>query len=41
MPMYRMAADMAVSAAPPEATYQAGDMKFMANVSAEYDLVVQ
>jgi len=41
MPMYRMAADMAVASAPPEATYQAGDMKFTANVSAEYDLVVQ
>ena len=41
MPMYRMAADMAVAAAPPPATYQAADMKFAASVSAEYDLVVQ
>lgn len=41
MPMYRMASDMAVAAAPPEATYQAGDMRFGASVSAEYDLVVQ
>jgi len=41
MPMYRMSAAMADAAAPPEATYQAGDMKFTANVSAEYDLVVQ
>jgi hypothetical protein len=41
MPMYRMAADMAVAAAPPEATYQAGDMKFTASVAAEYDLIVQ
>jgi len=39
--MYRMSAAMADAAAPPEATYQAGDMKFTANVSAEYDLVVQ
>jgi uncharacterized protein YggE len=41
MPMYRMAADMAAAAPRPEATYQAGDMKFAATVSAEYDLVVQ
>jgi hypothetical protein len=41
MPMYRMAADMAVAAAPPEATYQAADMKFSATVAAEYDLVIQ
>jgi len=41
MPMYRMSAAMADAAAPPEATYQAADMKFTANVSAEYDLVVQ
>jgi hypothetical protein len=41
MPMYRMSAAMADAAPPPEATYQAGDIKFMASVSAEYDLVVQ
>jgi uncharacterized protein len=42
MPMYRMSAAMADAAAPPpEATYQASDMKFAASVSAEYDLVVQ
>ena len=43
MPMYRQTmvmADMAAAAPPPEATYQAGEMKFSANVSAEYDLVV-
>ena len=31
-----MAADAKMA---PEATYQAGDMKFSANVNAEYDLV--
>ena len=41
MPMYRsrpvaMAAD--VAGAPPAETYQAAEMKFTANVSAEYDL---
>ncbi len=41
MPMYRMSAVMADAAAPPEATYQAADMKFAANVSVEYDLAVQ
>jgi hypothetical protein len=41
MPMYRMSAAMADAAAPPEATYQTGDMKFAASVSAEYDLAVQ
>ena len=41
MPMYRMSTVMADAAAPPEATYQAGDMKFAASVSAEYDLAVQ
>jgi hypothetical protein len=41
MPMYRMQAAMADAAAPPppEATYQPGEMKFSANVNAEYDLV--
>lgn len=41
MPMYRMAAVAADSAAAPQETYQAGEMKFSASVSAEYDLVVQ
>jgi len=41
MPMYRMSAVMADAAAPPEATYQAADMKFAASVSAEYDLAIQ
>jgi uncharacterized protein YggE len=27
------------AAAPPDATYQPGEMKFTANVNAEYDLV--
>jgi uncharacterized protein YggE len=41
MPMYRARAAMAESAAaaPPDATYQPGEMKFTANVNAEYDLV--
>jgi uncharacterized protein YggE len=40
-PMYRVRAAMAEAAAapPPEATYQLGEMKFSANVNAEYDLV--
>ncbi len=42
MPVYRSKMVMADAAAapPPEATYQAGEMKFSANVSAEYDLLV-
>ena len=40
MPMYRHGAVMADAAAPPEAAYQPGDMKFSATVNAEYDLVV-
>jgi uncharacterized protein YggE len=40
MPMYRVSAAMADAASSPAATYQAGDMKFAANVSAEYDLTV-
>jgi uncharacterized protein YggE len=42
MPMYRrsMAMADAVAAAPPAETYQTGDMKFSASVSAEYDLLV-
>ena len=42
MPMYRMAAMADAAAAPPaESTYAAGEMKFAATVSAEYDLVIQ
>jgi len=41
MPMYRQAVAMAdVAAAPPAETYQPGEMKFSAMVSAEYDLLV-
>ena len=41
VPMYRAKAMMAADAAgaPPEETYQAGEMKFSAMVNAEYDLV--
>jgi uncharacterized protein YggE len=41
IPMYRVHAAMADSAAPapPEATYVAGEMKFNANASVEYDLI--
>jgi uncharacterized protein YggE len=40
MPMFRSQVAMADAAAPPEATYQPGEMKFNASVNAEYDLVV-
>lgn len=42
VPVYRPRMVMADAAAapPPEATYKPGQMKFSANVSAEYDLVV-
>ena len=40
MPMYRAAMAVADAKMAPEATYQAGDMKFSANVNAEYDLVI-
>jgi uncharacterized protein YggE len=40
MPMYRQQAMMADAARAPEETYQSGEMKFTANVNAEYDLVV-
>jgi len=40
MPMYRNQVAMADAAAPPEATYQPGEMKFSASVNAEYDLLV-
>lgn len=42
IPMYRaemMKSDAMASAAPPEQTYQAGEMRFRAQVSAQYDLV--
>lgn len=42
MPMYRaemMKADAMLASAPPEQTYQPGDMRFRAQVSAQYDLV--
>jgi uncharacterized protein YggE len=42
MPMYRaemMKADAMVAAAPPEQTYQPGEMRFRAQVSAQYDLI--
>jgi uncharacterized protein YggE len=40
--MYRSKMVMADAAAPPapEASYQPGEMKFSASVSAEYDLLV-
>ena len=37
--MYRAAMAVADAKMAPEATYQTGDMKFSANVNAEYDLV--
>ncbi len=40
LPMYKSRVMMADAAASPEASYQPGDMKFSANVSAEYDLLV-
>ena len=41
VPMYRQRVAMASDAAmAPEATYQAGEMKFNASVNAEYDLIV-
>jgi uncharacterized protein YggE len=41
MPMYRAQAAMAADAgSAPEASYQAGEMKFSASVNAEYDLIV-
>lgn len=41
VPMYRRQVAMADAAMAPEATYQAGEMKFTASVNAEYDLVVK
>jgi uncharacterized protein YggE len=38
-PVYRAAMAVSDAKMAPEATYQAGDMKFSANVNAEYDLV--
>jgi uncharacterized protein YggE len=40
MPMFRSRVAMADAAAPPEATYQPGEMRFNASVNAEYDLLV-
>ena len=40
MPRYRMAVAMAEASMPPEETFQPGEMKFSASVSAEYDLTV-
>ena len=40
IPLYKARVAMADAMAAPEATYQPGDMKFSASVSAEYDLVV-
>ena len=40
VPVYRAKMVMAEASMAPEATFQAGDMKFSAMVSAEYDLVV-
>jgi len=40
MPMFRAQVAMADAAAPPEASYQPGEMKFSASVNAEYDLIV-
>lgn len=41
VPVYRAKMAMAEASMAPEATFQAGDMKFSAMVSAEYDLVVE
>lgn len=40
VPMYKSRVMMADAAGAPEASYQPGDMKFSASVSAEYDLLV-
>lgn len=40
VPLYKSRMAMADAAAAPEATYQSGEMKFSASVSAEYDLMV-
>jgi uncharacterized protein YggE len=41
VPMYRRQVAMADAAMAPEASYQAGEMKFTATVSAEYDLLAK
>ena len=41
VPMYRRQVAMADAAMAPEASYQAGEMKFTASVNAEYDLAVK
>jgi uncharacterized protein YggE len=40
MPMFRQVAMDAAAAPAPEATYQTGELRFTATVSAEYDLLV-
>jgi hypothetical protein len=41
VPMFRRQVAMADAAMAPEASYQAGEMKFSASVNAEYDLLVK
>jgi uncharacterized protein YggE len=41
VPMFRRQVAMADAAMTPEASYQAGEMKFSASVNAEYDLLVK
>ena len=41
VPMYRQRVAMADAAMAPEASYQAGEMRFTASVNAEYDLLVK
>jgi uncharacterized protein YggE len=41
VPMYRRQVAMADAAMAPEASYQAGEMKFSASVNAEYDLLMK
>ena len=41
VPMYRRQVAMADAAMAPEASYQAGEMKFSASINAEYDLLVK
>ena len=41
VPMFRRQVAMADAAMAPEASYQAGEMKFSASVNAEYDLLIK
>ena len=41
VPMFRRQVAMADAAMAPEASYQAGEMKFSASINAEYDLLVK